>query len=79
MLPNSSAFTVDGFSGADAIETFYNATKTAFTLTLTYKKNSGELNHADEAFNVMFTDFSKKLNKRGKFDFYDVDVTMEEV
>lgn len=79
MLPNSSAFTVDGFAGADQIEAIYNAQKGAFTLTLTYKKTAGELNRADESFNVMFTNFSKTLNKRGKFDFYDVDITMEEV
>jgi hypothetical protein len=79
MLPNSSAFTIDGFAGADEIENFYNLNKGAFTLTLTYKRTAGELNHPDESFNVMFTDFSKKLDKRGKFDFYDVDVTMEEV
>lgn len=79
MLPNSTAFTVDGFSGADDIEAFYNTSRGSFVLTLTYKRTPGELNHPDETFNVMFTDFSKTLNKRGKFDFYDVDVTMEEV
>ncbi len=50
-----------------------------FTLTLTYKKNVNELNSPDKAYTVMFTDFSKTLNKRGKFDFYDVSVTMEQV
>lgn len=73
MLPNTSVFTVDGHSGADDLENFYDATTGAFDLRVTYG------NAPEELFRVMFTDFSKTLVKRGKFDFYDVDVTMEEV
>ena len=73
MLPNNSAYTVDGFAGADAIENFYNTNQGAFNLHLHYG------NGTSNTFVVMFTAFSKTLNKRGKFDFYDVNVTMEEV
>lgn len=73
MLPNLSTFTVDGHAGADDIENFYDATVGAFDMRLTYG------NGPEELYRVMFTDFSKSLEKRGKFDFYEVDVTMEEV
>jgi hypothetical protein len=79
MLPNSAAFTVDGFAGADQIEEIYNTQKGAFALVLTYKGKPADLNRGDDTYTVMFTDFSKTLNKRGKFDFYDVSVTMEQV
>lgn len=75
MIPNAAGFTVDGHGGADDIENFYNTTEGAFTLELTL----GNSPYTVKTYTVMFTDFSKKLNKRGKFDFYDVDVTMEEV
>jgi len=73
MLPNATNFTVDGHAGADGIENVYDAQKGAFTLTV--HVGTG----VTETYNVMFTEFSKNLNKRGKFDFYDVNVTMEEV
>lgn len=73
MLPNSAAFTVDGHAGADGIENIYDAQRGAFLLQL----HVG--NGTVEPYTVMFTEFSKTLNKRGKFDFYDVNVTMEEV
>lgn len=73
MLPNSNLYTVDGHAGADVIENIYDSTQADFILRL-YVENS-----AMEVYTVMFTDFSKTLTKRGKFDMYDVDVTMEEV
>lgn len=73
MLPNSRNFTVDGHAGADEIENFYNTHSDSFALRLYYGNNE------TKTFIVMFTDFSKSLSKRGKFDFYDLNVTMEEV
>lgn len=73
MLPNTATYTVDGHAGADEIEAFYNTTPGAFDLRLTFG------NAPEKLYRVMFTDFSKTLTKRGKFDFYEVDVTMEEV
>lgn len=73
-LPSLNAWTVDGFSGADQIETFYNSHRGAFSLAVHIDENDLE------AYNVMFTDFSKTLNKRAKnFSFYNIDLTMEEV
>lgn len=73
MLPNTNVFTVDGHAGADEMETFYSANEGAFSLRLTLG------NAPERLYTVMFTDFSKTLTKRGKFDFYDVSLTMEEV
>jgi hypothetical protein len=73
MLPDATVGTVDGKWGGSAIETFYNTTPGAFTLTIT--------NGAGVATNytVMITEFSKVINKRGKYDAWDIDITMEEV
>lgn len=73
MLPNTTAGTVDGYWGANEMETFFNSTPGAFTLELTYG------NSPVETYQVMFVDFTKNLQKRGKYDFYAVTVSMEEV
>jgi ATP adenylyltransferase/5',5'''-P-1,P-4-tetraphosphate phosphorylase II len=73
MLPKLTAQTVDGFWGADAIESFYNSTTGAFSL---------ELSDADTetyTYNVMFSDFSKSVVKRGGVDYWEISVTMEQV
>lgn len=73
MLPNKSADTVDGFWGADEMEAFFNNNAGAFTLKVTYS------NRVTESFTVVFKSFSKTLSKRGVYDFWNVDVEMEEV
>jgi hypothetical protein len=73
MVPDSTAGTVDKQWGGSAIEAFYNTTPGAFTLTIT----DGAGVATD--YLVMFTDFSKVINKRGKYDGWDIDVTIEEV
>ncbi|XAO35235.1 minor tail protein [Streptomyces phage Francob] len=73
MLPKLSSQTVDGFWGADDIETFYNTVSGSFTLELT--DADGEVNE----YTVMFSDFSKTIAKRGSVDFWEVSVSMEEV
>lgn len=73
-LPSDNKFTVDGFAGADSIESFYNTNKGEFNLYVHLDNNTVE------SYKVMLTDFSKTLGKRAKlFNFYDVDITMEEV
>lgn len=73
MLPNTSAKTVDGFAGADAIRDFYNATPGAFTLVL-YAGDG-----TTKTYSVVFTSFSAELTGRGNGDFWTISVTMEEV
>ncbi|QNN99143.1 minor tail protein [Streptomyces phage Faust] len=73
MLPKLTAQTVDGFWGADAIEEFYNTVTGSFSLELS--DGDSETN----TYNVMFSDFSKTISKRGSVDFWEVSVTLEEV
>lgn len=74
MLPGITVGTVDGFWGADAMESFFNTNYgQPFTLTLTL--STGE----SQAYTVLFENFSKSLSKRGKFNFYDVNVSLVEV
>lgn len=73
MLPKNTSQTVDGFWGADAIEQFYNTVTGSFSL---------EISDGDTetyTYNVMFSDFSKTISKRGSIDFWEINVTMEEV
>ena len=71
-VPGESAKTVDGLWGADDLETFYYATYGPIVLNLTYT-------HGDEDITVMIESFSKTLNKRGAYDLYTVNLTLEEV
>lgn len=73
MLPKLTAKTVDGYWGADAIETFYNTVPGAFSLEIS--DGDGET----YTYSVMFSDFSKSITKRGSVDFWEISVTMEEV
>jgi len=73
MLPKNTSQTVDGFWGADDIEQFYNTVTGSFSL---------EISDGDAetyTYNVMFSDFSKTISKRGSVDFWEINVSMEEV
>lgn len=74
MLPTFSPEVVDGGMTAAAMETFVNNNPGAFTLTL--RDGAGN----QETAKVMFSDFSKEIQKRGDTnDFWSVSVTLEEV
>jgi hypothetical protein len=73
MIPDATSKTVDGKWGGSAIESFYNTTSGSFVLTLT--DGAGVVT----TYNVMFTDFSKVINKRGAYDAWNIDITLEEV
>lgn len=73
MLPARAANTVDNFWGALDMEDFYNATTGAFTLVLNYGSQPAE------QYQVVFTNFSATLMKRGLYDFYEVSVELTEV
>jgi hypothetical protein len=73
-LPTITSQTVDGFMGAAALETFYNTTPGAFTLTVANKDGS------TTPYTVMFTDFTKNVVKRwATYELWNVNITMEEV
>lgn len=73
MVPGPSNYTVDGFAGADAMEAFYLAQLGAFNMELTYSTTTLQ------TVSVMFSSFSRTLQKRGKYDFYNVSVSLVEV
>lgn len=73
MIPATNAKTVDGFWGGASIENFYNTVPGSFTLELT--DGAG----AVTTYTVMFSEFSKTIEKRGSVDFWNIDVTLEEV
>jgi hypothetical protein len=72
-LPTSDAKTVDGKMGGTAMETFYNSNPGAFALQLYMGDGTST------TYQVMFSDFSKEVVKRGTVDFLTINVTLEEV
>jgi len=73
MLPKGVAFAVDGKWAGDAMVDFYLANPGSFELTIT------NIDTTVETYQVMFTDFSKEIVKRGAYDFWNISVSMEEV
>jgi hypothetical protein len=73
MLPKGVAFAVDGKWAGDAMVAFYLATPGSFELKIT------NIDTTVETYQVMFTDFSKEIVKRGALDFWNISVSMEEV
>lgn len=83
--------TADGGWGGEDIEEFYYATPGKFRMVLrrgsalgTTTPNPAEsaLPYVDDDFyicNVMLTDFTKEVRKRGTVDIWSVSVTLEEV
>ena len=72
-LPHSSAYAVDGFWAGQEMENFYRNTSGEFTLRVTDGQG------IKTSFVVMFTGFNKSISKRGLYDFWQLDVDMEEV
>jgi len=72
-LPHMKDWTVDGFWGGKEIEEFYKQNPGSFSLRITNGDGT------QDVFQVMMTDFSKSIKKRGVYDFWDIGVEMEEV
>lgn len=72
-LPHNAMFTVDGYWGKREMENLYNTTPGAVTLKIYYGDGTSDIR------TVVFTKFSASISKRGRYDFWDVNVTMEEV
>ena len=73
MLPHDSSKTVDGKMGAQAMEDFYASHGGEFLLFV--RTPDGTLSQ----FNVMFSEFSKTISKRGVYEFWDIDMSLEQV
>jgi len=71
-VPHTSRWTVDNFAGANEMEEFYKSNTGPFTLELTTVAGV-------EYYQVMMTEFSKEISKRGAYDMYQVSVSLEEV
>lgn len=74
MLPNQDSKTVDGFWGANSINSFFNDTEGEFELGVVKRDGSRTI------YRVFFTDYGRSLTKRrGDADYYDVNLTLEQV
>lgn len=73
--------TVDGGWAGEDIESFHNSTDGMFKIKL--RKGTDEAKAANdgtlEVVNVMITDFSKEVVKRGVVDLWNLDITLTEV
>lgn len=72
-LPHVKEWTVDGYWGGREMEAFYNTHAGDFVLKVTNGDGT------TESFTVVFTEFAKDIRKRGAFDFWQVNVSMEQV
>lgn len=73
--------TVDGGWAGEDIENFYNNTDGAFKIKL--RKGTDEAKAISdgtiEVVNVMITEYSRTVEKRGVVDLWSLDITLEEV
>lgn len=72
-LPQNAMYTVDGFWGKNEIENWYNTVSGSFTLEVTFGDGT------KKQYTVMMSNFNASLSKRGAYDFWSVQVEMEEV
>jgi hypothetical protein len=78
MLPSTNSKanglkTADGGMAGEDIEAFHNSHDGAFDIQL--RRGDGSVTTAT----VMISDFSKEVVKRGTVDFWNLDITLEEV
>lgn len=74
MLPAPSEETVDGKAGGRDIERFYLATPGVFTMKIKHADSN-----LDETVTVVFSSFDKTHVRRGKYDFWDISVGLDQV
>ena len=73
MLPKLTSQTVDGFWGGEDIESFYNTNTGSFSLEITDGDSDVSV------YSVMFESYSRNITKRGNTDFWEINLSMEEV
>lgn len=73
MIPKGITFAVDGQWAGDAMIAFYQSNPGSFELKIT------NIDETVETYQVMFTDFSYSIEKRGAYDFWNISVSMDEV
>lgn len=72
-LPQSADFTVDGFWGKNEIENWYNTTPGSFVLTLHYGDGTVK------TYTVFMNKFDASISKRGAYDFWKLDIELDEL
>lgn len=73
MIPAPSEETVDGEAGGEEIENFFKTTVGDFKMRIQHADSD-----LDETVTVVFDNFSKVHRRRGKFDFWNLSITLEE-
>lgn len=73
MLPAPSNMTADGKAGGKEIEKFFMDIKGEFTMRIINKDSN-----LNEEVRVVFKDFSKSIVKRGAYDMWNLNVSLEE-
>lgn len=72
--------TVDGGWAGKDIENFYNTVDGGFWIRLRAGSDEAKaIGDVTEEYQVMITDFSKDIEKRGVVDFWSLNITLEEV
>lgn len=80
-LPTINSQTVDGYLGGSALETLYNTSVGAVSLLVRTKSTgNAPYTYTDTPYTVMFTDFTKSVQKRwATYELWNVSITLEEV
>jgi hypothetical protein len=82
MLPSYRTFTVDGAWGAEDLRTFYSSAEgqSSFNIRVNLAKDGTNQESANyEQYNVVFSNCSFTVLKRGTQPFWDVSITLVEV
>jgi hypothetical protein len=72
-IPHDSTKTVDGKMGAQEMEAFYDANPGEFIMYIRLPDGQQSTHY------VMFSEFSKTISKRGVYEFWNIDLAVEEV
>lgn len=72
-LPHDTNFTVDGKAGGEWIMNFMSANPEGFWIKVRLPDGTKSVHE------VMTSSFSHNVNKRGKFEMWDIDISLEEV
>ena len=82
MLPGSTAYTVDGYWGAEDLISFYQSSdgKGTFDIKINFAKTgSNQESTTTEQYTVFCKSFEVTLVKRGAVPFYNLSMSMEQV
>lgn len=73
MVPHDLNFTVDGYWGGSDIENFYRTNTGDFWAQVRLPDGS------TKEYRVVFKNFDKSIQKRGRYEFWNISLALEEV